>query len=361
MPRVPAALALIVTLLASLLLTAGCSGRAQAQSAPKRPAGSLPATDQAWHDSWQPYAFGNLEMRPNVWPDQGVWVNPKAYEKASPALGDVVAVQAPDAELQLRRVIGVAGDTIGFVESKPTRNGKPIQVGPSTLCQTERGDKLPCALERLGTQRYAVEYALLRSVEEFAPLKVPVGQLYVLADHRDAGADSRRYGPLPTSAVVGRVEAVAACVALPPTLTRPGHGDRSQLPGSELWLHAPAGLELKYAADGSTLLAGDGVTLGARSVPLGVRGLAQHFRQVASEGGGKASRGQEHDFAGHCGFLIEGSLELPGGQFGSLWALIGDQDRTVLLNATYPLKSAAKWKKKLEAALRDAYWEPAAK
>lgn len=351
----------IAVLTLPLLLGAGLPGPVVAQAAPKLPPGSLPANDQAWHDTWQPYAFGNLEMRPNVRPDQGVWVNPKAYERSAPALGDVVAVQAPGAELALRRVIGLPGDTIGFVGGKPTRNGKPLEVGPSSGCQTEKGDKLPCALERLGTQRYSVEYALLRSVEEFVPVKVPAGQLYVLADHRDSGADSRRYGTLPTSAVVGRVEAVTACVPLPPTLTRPARGDRVLLAGSEVWLHPPAGLTPKVAGDGSALLAGDGVNLGARSLPLGVRGLAQHFRQVASDGGGTATRGRELDFAGHCGFLIEGALKGPGGELGSLWALIGDQERTVMINVTYPLSSAGKWKKKLEAALRDAYWEPAAK
>lgn len=354
-PRRVGALAL------SLSLWAPALGFAQASW--QRPKSALPQSDQAWHDHFQPYVFGNLEMRPNVWPDQGTWVNPRAYERAKPALGDVVAVQTPQGELQLRRVVGLPGDSIGFVDGKPTRNGKPLELGASKSCQNEKGDPLPCALERVGARRYAVEYGLLRPVEEFVPLRVPEGELYVLADHRDAGADSRRYGALPSSAVVGRVEAVSACVPLPPTLQRPARGDRTRLPGSDLWLRAPAELAPRQAPDGSALLSGDGVTLGARSVPLGVRGLAQHFRQVASEGGGKATRGVEHDFAGHCGFLIEGSLELPGGQgqLGSLWALIGDQERTVMLNATYPLGSSAKWKKKLQAVLLDAYWEPAAK
>ena len=43
---------------------------------------------------------------------------------------------------------------------------------------------------------------------EFAPVRVPEGQLWVMGDNRNSSADARVHGPVPVSAVIGRVRAI---------------------------------------------------------------------------------------------------------------------------------------------------------
>ena len=43
---------------------------------------------------------------------------------------------------------------------------------------------------------------------EFAPVRVPEGQLWVMGDNRNNSADARVHGPVPISAVIGKVRAI---------------------------------------------------------------------------------------------------------------------------------------------------------
>jgi signal peptidase I len=98
------------------------------------------------------------------------------------AVGDVVVLHDPldPGDLVVKRVIAVGGDSVGFEDGVLVRNGLPV------------------------TEPYTADF--LDGVY-YGPDVVPPGMLYVLGDNRVDSVDSRRFGPVPLAAVVGRVKA----------------------------------------------------------------------------------------------------------------------------------------------------------
>ena len=103
---------------------------------------------------------------------------------ADVAVGDVVVAHDPQGGdaggLIVKRVIAVGGDSIGFEDGVLVRNGRPV------------------------TEPYTADF--LDGVY-YGPDVVPPGTLYLLGDNRLDSVDSRHFGPVPVSAVVGRVDA----------------------------------------------------------------------------------------------------------------------------------------------------------
>jgi signal peptidase I len=106
------------------------------------------------------------------------------------AVGDVVVLSDPlgDGEI-VKRVIGLGGDSIGFEDGVLVRNGSPV------------------------TEPYTDDF--LDGVY-YGPDVVPPGTVYVLGDNRVDSIDSREFGPVPLSSVVGRV--IARLFPLPGAL-----------------------------------------------------------------------------------------------------------------------------------------------
>ena len=101
----------------------------------------------------------------------------------SPKPGEIVAFRSPidPAEIYLKRVIAVAGDAV------------EIQHGILFV----NGVRMP------------EEYARIRAIrrwswqENIPPRRVPANSLFVLGDNRDNSEDSRYWGPVPVTNVVG--------------------------------------------------------------------------------------------------------------------------------------------------------------
>ena len=97
------------------------------------------------------------------------------------AVGDVVVLHDPLGEdLIAKRVIAVGGDSVGFEDGVLVRNGRPV------------------------TEPYTRD--VLDGVY-YGPDVVPPGAIYVLGDNRRDSVDSRQFGPVPLSSVVGRITA----------------------------------------------------------------------------------------------------------------------------------------------------------
>jgi len=96
--------------------------------------------------------------------------------------GDVVAVTAPlDDGLLVKRAVGVGGDEVAIEDGVLVVDGTPV-------CEP------------------AIDPARLDGVW-FGPVTVPEGELFLLSDARDGSVDSRSFGPVPTSSLVGTVTA----------------------------------------------------------------------------------------------------------------------------------------------------------
>lgn len=101
--------------------------------------------------------------------------------------GEVIAFvhdAAGQHEVYLKRIIGLPGDTVAF------RDGTVLVDGAAL----------------------AEPYARLRDGSTLAPALVGPNQIYVLGDNRADSDDSRTFGPIAVSAVIGR----AALICWPP-------------------------------------------------------------------------------------------------------------------------------------------------
>jgi len=161
------------------------------------------------------------------------------YFERLPERGDVVVFRYPGPENEdfVKRVIGLPGDMIEVREGIVILNGEAlprqriadyaVPVSPNSPCRLVGDD--PGALERAGgpTGRECVypryretvpggrSYEVLdqgmADADDFAPIIVPEGQLFVMGDNRDDSADSRvptgegGVGLLPVETLLGEV------------------------------------------------------------------------------------------------------------------------------------------------------------
>lgn len=118
-------------------------------------------------------------MEPTYRPGDHLLVRTWGVGDSAPARGSVVVVEAPDGSELVKRVAAVAGEEVGIADGLLVVNGTVV-VEP---------------------------YLDQPSVDGtwFGPVVVPQGDVFVLGDHRADSIDSRRFGSLPRSAVLGVV------------------------------------------------------------------------------------------------------------------------------------------------------------
>jgi len=97
--------------------------------------------------------------------------------------GDVAAFRrTPHGEVLVKRIVALAGDTVGIRDGRLFVNGRRV------------------------TEPYT-DASQIDSVY-FGPVHVPAAHVFVLGDHRANSRDSRVFGPVPTSALMSRIDAV---------------------------------------------------------------------------------------------------------------------------------------------------------
>ncbi|MDX6535005.1 MAG: signal peptidase [Gaiellales bacterium] len=133
-----------------------------------------------WLFVCEPVRIASDSMTPTLTPGSHVVLDKLSYRLRGPHRGELVAFTAPDTgELTIKRVVGVAGDTVAMEDGVLKVNG----TAPPEL------------------------YVNHREVdsEYYGPVTVPDDTVLVMGDHRGESIDSRAYGPVPTSRLVGRV------------------------------------------------------------------------------------------------------------------------------------------------------------
>ena len=132
----------------------------------------------------QPYKVEQMSMEHTLEPGQYVLV-----DKLTPRLdpykrGDIVVFlppnAPPDSVPYIKRVIGVGGDVVDIHDGHVYINDQQLEEPYVYPGQTT---------EASGGQDHFV---------------VPKGELFVLGDHRQNSSDSRVFGPIPESTVIGR-------------------------------------------------------------------------------------------------------------------------------------------------------------
>jgi signal peptidase I len=131
----------------------------------------------------EPFEIPSRSMVPTLEPGEHVLADKLAYRFGSPKRGDLVVFHAPrTGEVLLKRVVALPGDRVGIEDSALVVNG------------------------RRPSEPY-VKDARLIDGEYFGPIRVPRGEVFVLGDRRSDSVDSRTFGPIPESALIGRVDA----------------------------------------------------------------------------------------------------------------------------------------------------------
>jgi signal peptidase I len=135
----------------------------------------------------QPYQILQVSMENTLQPGQYVLV-----DKISPIFsdykrGDVIVFQPPQGYSEngqdipfIKRVIGVGGDLVEIRNDAVYVNGVKLD------------------------EPYVYEGQLTTPLNGQSSWRVPAGDLFVLGDHREASQDSRVFGPIPKSSVIGR-------------------------------------------------------------------------------------------------------------------------------------------------------------
>jgi signal peptidase I len=137
----------------------------------------------------QPYKVQQSSMENTLLPDQYVLVDKLTPHWAPYRLGDIIVFDPPSSWSGangvpfIKRVIGLPGDHVQLKDGRVYVNGVALDEPYIFTDNGSRTEPSPG-----GPSQWVV----------------PSGELFVMGDHRDASADSRTFGPIELSHVIGR-------------------------------------------------------------------------------------------------------------------------------------------------------------
>lgn len=135
-----------------------------------------------------PFIVEGQSMESTLHNEEKLVVNKAIYYVSEPKRGDIIVFHAEPTRDYIKRVIGVAGDTVEVKNDVLYVNGKAVDEPYLTLNREEmNGAPL---------------------TEDVPLIKIPQGHIYVMGDNRQNSHDSRKIGPVDLKTVVGRAEFV---------------------------------------------------------------------------------------------------------------------------------------------------------
>ncbi len=122
-----------------------------------------------------------------------------------PARGKIIVFKYPMSKYRIfvKRCIGIPGDTLKIVHKRVFINGKRINEPYAVHFDNREipGLKDTSDLQQRWEERELSENEHVR--DNFGPIVVPPGTVFVMGDNRDYSYDSRFWGPLPIKNIIG--------------------------------------------------------------------------------------------------------------------------------------------------------------
>jgi signal peptidase I len=135
----------------------------------------------------QPYQIMQISMERTLEPGQYVLVDKVTPIFSDYKRGDVIVFEPPAGVLEgaqnipfIKRVIGVAGDLVEIHDDAVWVNGVKL------------------------IEPYIYDNQPTTPLSDKSSWRIPDGDLFVMGDHREASQDSRVFGPIAKSTVIGR-------------------------------------------------------------------------------------------------------------------------------------------------------------
>jgi signal peptidase I len=131
-------------------------------------------------------------------------------EVGEPKRGDVMVFKYPeDPRINfIKRVVGIPGDTVEYRNKIVYINSEAQTL---TQAMPDGSPILPPLTEESSEQLGDREHRIWRRMtqgRDFGPIQIPAGQYFVMGDNRDNSNDSRVWGFVDDSLIVGRAFAV---------------------------------------------------------------------------------------------------------------------------------------------------------
>lgn len=166
-------------------------------------------------------------MIPTILAGDRIFVNKLAYDLKvpyttwhlarwdDPVGGDIVVFYSPkDGKRLVKRIVGVPGDTIALRSNRLQINGKTADYArletESEPGQTPARSANEIIFEEtLEGRKHPVMVTPVPSfTQNFGPITVPTGSYFMMGDNRDASFDSRFFGFVKRTSIVGRATTI---------------------------------------------------------------------------------------------------------------------------------------------------------
>jgi signal peptidase I len=141
----------------------------------------------------QPYMVKQMSMEHTLEPDQYVLVDKLTPRFDTYKRGDIVVFTPPADWIQedgtpfIKRVIGLGGDTIEIRDGDVFINGTKIDESTYLYAQPPGSAPQPTTVQG-DTNKWVI----------------PTGEVFLMGDHRMNSADSRTFGPVEVTNIIGR-------------------------------------------------------------------------------------------------------------------------------------------------------------
>lgn len=133
----------------------------------------------------------------------------KKWGASLPDRGDLVVFNYPNQPQvnYVKRVVGLPGDRVQILKGRLILNDEPLayEIETSVSGDNPNPELFDIYQESSGSTQWRVIFQKKNDKKDFGPLVIPPGEVFLLGDNRDASDDSRYWGTVPMSQVVGKV------------------------------------------------------------------------------------------------------------------------------------------------------------